>query len=108
MKLQLVEYKSFDQLNMCDMYRYTLELDGRLMLRFETMNLRVPMDDVIKKLMASLRLLTDFNLEHYNKFNFDKMPGISKKVLFEQEVPDTYLKNLCIESRIKQIQEDFK
>lgn len=108
MKLQIVEYKKYDQINMCERYRYTLELDGRLMLQFESMNVSFPQDYVTNKLMASVRLLTDLDLEHYNIFNGDKLPEIRKKVLFVQEVSDHYLKDLMIQQRIKDIEGDFK
>ena len=108
MKLQIIEYKLSDPVNMCDRYRYTLELDGRLMLQFELMNVSAPHDFAIKKLMSYLRLLTDLDLEHYNRFNIGKTPGISKKILFEQEVSDHYLKDLKIQQRIKDIEGDFE
>lgn len=108
MKLQIVEYKSFDQVNMCDRYRYTLELDGKLMLMFESMNISTPQDCAIKKLMASIRLLTDLNLEHYNAINYVKIPDISKKILLEQEVSDHFLKDLKIQERIEELKKDFE
>lgn len=108
MKLQIIEYKLSDLVNMCDRYRYTLELDGRLMLQFESMDVSLPQDYVTNKLMDSVRLLTDLDLEHYNRFNIDKTPGISKKILFEQEVSDHYLKDLKIQQRIKDIEGDFE
>ena len=108
MKLQIVEYKTYDQMNMCERYRYTLELDGRLMLQFESMNISFQQDYVTNKLIESVRLLTDLDLEHYNIFNGNKLPDISKKVLFEQEVSDHYLKDLMIQQRIKDIEGDFK
>ena len=108
MKLQIVEYKTYDQINMCERCRYTLVLDRRLMLLFESMNVSFTQDYVINKLMTSVRLLTDFDLEHYNIFNGDKLPEISKKVLFEQEVSDHYLKDLMIQQRIEDIEGDFK
>lgn len=108
MKLQIVDYKSFDQVNMCDRYRYTLELDGRLMLQFESMNVTLPDDYVTKKLMTSIRLLTDFDLGHYKRFNIGKIPGISKKILLEQEVSDHFLKDLKIQQRMDDLEKDFK
>lgn len=107
-KLQIVEYKVTDLLNGCNRYRYTLELDGRLMLMFESMNISTPHDCAIKKLMASIRLLTDFDLYHYNAINYDKIPGIDKKVIFEQEVSDHYLKVLKIQERIEDLKKDFE
>jgi hypothetical protein len=83
-----------------------LELDGRLMLQFESMNVSLPDDYVIKKLMSSLRLLTDLDLEHYRRFNIDIL-GISKKVIFEQEVSDHILKDLKIQKRIEELKKDF-
>ena len=107
MKLQVVEYKLTDLLNGCDRYRYTLELDGRLMLMFESMDVSVSRDVAIMKFMIHLRLLTDYDLEHYSRFNYDKIPGISKKVIFEQEVSDHYLKDLKIQRRIEDLERDF-
>lgn len=107
MKLQIVEYKLSDSVNMCDRYRYTLELDDRALLHFESMDFSMPDDCVIKKLMPYIRLLTDYDLEHYNRFNIDKIPGISKKVIFEQEVSDHYLKDLKIQRRIEELEKDF-
>ena len=107
-KLQIVEYKLTDLLNGCDRYRYTLEIDGRLMLQFESMDVSLPQDYVINKLLNNLRLLTDLDLEHYNRFNIGKVQGISKKILFEQEVSDHYLKDLKIQERIKDIEGDFE
>ena len=106
-KLQIVEYKVTDPVNGCDRYRYTLELDGRLMLMFESMDISTPQDCAIKKLMASIRLLTDYDLEHYNRFNIDNL-GIDKKVIFEQEVSDHYLKDLKIQRRIEDLEGDFE
>lgn len=108
MKLQIVEYKLTDLLNGCDRYRYTLELDGRLMLMFESMDVSVSRDVAIMKFMIHLRLLTDYDLEHYRRFNFDHIPGISMKILLEQEVSDHYLKDLKIQERIEDLKKDFE
>ena len=107
MKLQIVEYKLTDLLNGCDRYRYTLELDGRLMLQFESMDFSMPDDYATNKLMTSIRLLTDYDLEHYRRFNIDKIPGISKKILLEQEVSGHFLKDLKIQQRIEDLEKDF-
>lgn len=107
-KLQIVEYKLTDLLNGCDRYRYTLELDNRLMLMFESMNISTPHDCAIKKLMASIRLLTDFDLYHYNAINYDRLPGIRREILLEQEVSDHFLKDLKIKERIEDLKKDFE
>lgn len=108
MKLQIVEYKFTYPVNMRARYRYALELDGKLMLLFETMDVSLQPDYTIKKLMTSIRLLTDFDLGHYNAIYYDKIPGISKKVIFEQEVSDHYLKDLKIQRRIEDLERDFE
>ena len=77
------------------------------MLQFESMNVSLPDDYVIKKLMSSLRLLTDLDLEHYKRFNIDKILGISKKILLEQEVSDHVLKDIKIQKRIEELKKDF-
>lgn len=107
MKLQIVEYKLTDPVNMCDRYIYTLELDGRLMLLFESMDASVQPDYAIKKLMSSIRLLTNFDIGNYTRINYDKIPGISKKILLEQEVSDHYLKDLKIQQRMDDLEKDF-
>lgn len=104
-KLQVVEYESYDLRVACYKYRYILELDGRWMLHLVSVNTILPTDYVIKELMKKVHLLTDIDLEHYNRFN--KMPGIAKKVLFEQEVSDHYLKDLKIQQRINDLEKDF-
>lgn len=108
MKLQIVEYKVSDIFNGCYRYRYTLELDKRLILQFESMDIIFSLDYITKKLMASLRLLTDIDLEHYHRFNFDNVPNIVKTILFEQKVSDHYLKDIKIQQRINDLQKDFK
>ena len=107
MKLQIVEYKSSDKVYGCDRYRYTLELDGRLMLQFESIAVSFPKDFVINKLMSSTRILTDINLEHYNRYNFDKVPGTVKTIIVEQEVSDHYIKDIKINERISDLESDF-
>lgn len=107
MKLQIVEYKFNDIVNRCDRYRYTLELGGRLMLQFQSKDLRLPNDFVTNKLMNSIRLLKDIDLEHYHRFNFDEVPDIDKTILFEQEVSDHYIKDIKINERISDLERDF-
>ena len=108
MKLQIVEYKLTDLLNGCDRYRYTLELDGRLMLYFGPVDVSIQHDFAIKKLMSHLRLLTNFDIGNYTRINYDKIPGIDKKVIFEQEVSDHFLKDLKIKERIEELEGDFE
>lgn len=110
MKLQIVEYKESDKLNDCYRYRYTLELDERLILQFDSMDIRFSLDYVTKKLMASIRLLTDIDidLEHYYRFNIGNIPNIVKTILFEQKVSDHYLKDIKIQQRINDLQRDFE
>ena len=107
MKLQIVEYKVTDLLDGCDRYRYTLELDGRVLLYFGPVDVSIQHDFAINKLMSSIRLLTDYDLNHYNAINYDKIPGINKKVIFEQEESDHYLKDLKIQERIEDLERDF-
>lgn len=107
MKLEIVEYKLYNQVYDCYIYRYNLELGGRSMLHFESMVDRMSKYFAINKLMSYTRILTDMNLEHYKRVNYDKVPGIDKTIIFEQEVPDTYLKDLYTESRLKDIEKDF-
>ena len=107
MKLQIVEYKLTDLLNGCDRYRYTLELDGRLMLYFGPVDVSIHPDYAIKKLMSSIRLLTNFDIGNYTRINFAKVPGSSKKILLEKEESDHYLKDLKIQERIEDLERDF-
>lgn len=107
MKLQIVEYKLSDIVYSCYRYRYTLELDGRPILQFDSMDVSLPKDFVNNKLMSSTRLLKDIDLEHYKRFNFDKVPGIDKTIIFEQEVSDHYIKDIKINERISDLERDF-
>lgn len=108
MKLQIVEYKLTDIFNGCCRYRYTLEIDRRLILQFESMDKRFPKDYITNKLINNARYITDQNLEHYPRFNTDNIPDISNKILFEQEVSDHYFKDIKIQQRIKELERDFE
>ena len=105
MKLQIVEFRMIDILNGTCNYRYVLELNGRLLF-FTTSPTQQTPDRIYNRLMHHLlESNIDYNLEHYTLYG--KIEGINYKVIFEQEVPDTYLKDLYTESRLKDIEEDF-
>lgn len=108
MKLQIVEYKLTDIINGCYRYRYTLEIDRRLILQFESMDISFPKDYITNKLINNIRYIKDQDLEHYPRFNTDNIPSISKNILFEQEVSDHYFKDLKIQQRIKDLERDFE
>jgi uncharacterized protein (DUF111 family) len=113
MKLQLVEYNACSILRGTKIYIHALLLDERCLVMDEERSVKLFNADMpsnneiynslIDKLLSSNTL--DLNLEHYYMANID--PSVHMKVLFEKEVPDTYLKDLYIESRKKSIDEDF-
>lgn len=106
MKLQIVEFRINDILNGTFNYRYVLELNERLLLITTSPTQQTP-DRIYNTLMNNfLEYIIDYNLEHYTLYN--PIVGIDYKVIFEQEVPDTYLKDLYTESRLKDIEKDFK
>lgn len=107
MKIQIVEYKLHTPTSLSVINRYTLELDNRVLLQFDFENISLPVDYVTKKLMSHLRLLTDYDLENYKRFHIDNLTGISKKILLEQEVSDSFLKELYVEKKMKAIEGDF-
>lgn len=108
MKLQIVEYEIRDCTNICNRHRYILEMDGRVMLQFES-EVELTKEFVIAKLIKNIKILHDLDIEHYPKLNIDKNPSIfnKKTIIFEQEVSDHYLKDLKIQQRIKEIEGDF-
>lgn len=106
MKLQIVEYRVINVLGGYVNYHYILEFDEKYILWTPP----TPSKKELKKVYSILmnKLLDkniDLNPEHWVKLG--KLKGIDRKVLFEQEVPETYLKELKIERRIKEIEKDF-
>lgn len=106
MTLQIVEFIMNDILNGTCNYRYVLELNERLLFFITRPTQQTP-DRIYNILMNHfLESNIDYNLEHYTLYG--PIVGIDYKVIFEQEVPDTYLKDLYTESRLKDIEGDFK
>lgn len=106
MKLEIVEFRMIDILNDTCNYRYVLELNERLLYFITAPRQQTP-DRIYDRLMNHfLESNIDYNLEHYTLYG--PIQGIDYKVIFEQEVSDTYLKDLYIERRMKAIEEDFK
>ena len=107
MKLQIVEYRALNMLEGNIHYRYILELDEKAVLwTSQTPKKKYP-KKVYRMLMREmLNKDIDYNIEHYVKLN--KWPGVERKVIFEEEVHDTFLKELHIKQRIQAIEEDFK
>lgn len=106
MKLEIVEFRMIDILNDTCNYRYVLELNERLLCFITAPRQQTP-DRIYDILMYHfLESNIDYNLEHYTLYG--PIQGIDYKVIFEQEVSDTYLKDLYIERRMKAIEGDFK
>lgn len=107
MKLQIVEYSALNVLEGAIHYRYMLELDEKTVLWTPPTPKKKELKKVYSILMNNLlNKYTDYNMEHYVKIN--KWPGLERKVIFEKEVSDAFLKELCIKQRIQAIEEDFK
>lgn len=106
MRLRIVEYSAHDILNGNKNYRYILELDERCVLWLHSKE-KTETEQVIRLLMKSLEHEIDYNMEHYVTIN-DNIPGLEKEIIFEQEVSDTFLKELKIKRRIEDLAEDFK
>ena len=105
MKLEIVEFKLNDILNGTCNYRYVLELNQRLLFSI-TSPTQQSQDRICNRLMHHfLESNIDYNLEHY--ILYGPIEGINYKVIFEQEIPDTYLKDLYTERRMKAIEGDF-
>ena len=106
MKLQIVEYRAPNILEGYIHHRYMLELDEKAILCTPPSPMKKELKQVYNILMDKLLDENiDYNMEHYVKLN--KWPGIEKEVIFEKEVSDSYLKELYIEKRMKDIEEDF-
>lgn len=105
MKLQIVEFRMIDMLNGTCNYHYLLGLNGRLLFSTTSPTQQTP-DRIYNILMLQfLESNIDYNLEHYTLYG--PIEGINYKVIFEQEVTDTYLKYLYTELRLKDIEGDF-
>ena len=108
MKLQIVEYKTPNMLEGNTHYRYMLELDGKVVLWTYSSSQPTELKQVYNILMTKLLDENiDYNLEHFMKFNINMIPGCERKVIFEGEVSDSYLKELYVEKRMKAIEKDF-
>lgn len=106
MKLQIVEYRVINVLGGYVNYHYILEIDEKYVLWTNPSPVKKELKDVYSLLMNKLLdENTDLNPEHWSKLG--KLKGVDRQVLFEQEVPETYLKELKIERRIKEIEKDF-
>lgn len=106
MKLQIVEYKSQNILEGNILYRYMLELDEKAVLWIPPTPTKESSEKVYNILMSKmLDKNTDLKFEHWVRLS--NIPGVNREVIFEQEVPETYLKELKVERRIKDIEEDF-
>lgn len=83
-------------------YRYMLQLDERAVV-WTNSSTQTELKKVHKLLMNKLLdEEIDYNLNHYVKFN-----NIPRRVLFEQNVSDSFLKKLYIERRMKDLEKDF-
>lgn len=108
MKLQIVEYRVLNQLEGNIHHRYMLELDGRVIRWSGSSATKRELKEVYNILMNNWSdAIKDFNPENYPKMNVKMIPGCEKEVIFEQEVSDSFLKELYIERRMKDIEEDF-
>lgn len=105
MKLVIVEFILNDILNGTCNYRYVLELNERLLFCITSPTPQPPDRIYYRLINKFLDSNIDYNLEHYTLYG--PIVGINYKVIFEQEVPDTYLKDLYTKSRIKDIEKDF-
>ena len=106
MKLQIVEYCVPSILEGFMKYRYVLQLDERALAWSVSRERRLQLNDVYDTLtMHLLNGNLDYNLEHYPEVG--PLYGIECEVIYEQEVSNSYLKDLYVKSRIKEIEGDF-
>lgn len=105
MKLQIVEIRGFDCLCGEQCYRYVLQLDEWWLVRLVS-DKKKQVKQIYGTLMSKLiDCSTDLDLEH--SIRCSEIPGIDSEVIFEQEVQDTFIKELKIKKRLKDIQKDF-
>lgn len=106
MKLQIIEYNALNYIEGTKNYRYTLEIDGRMIVWKGTGTKRLGAKDAYNELENILvDKVKDYNLLHYPELN--KITGIENKVIFEKEVDDKILKELKIKKKLKDIDKDF-
>lgn len=106
MKLQIVEYKFQNILEGNILYRYMLELDEKAVLWIPPTPTKESSEKVYSILMNKmLDKNTDLKFEHCVRLS--NIPGVNREVIFEKEVSDTFLKELYIERKMKDIEEDF-
>ena len=107
MKLQIVEYRALNMLEGVINYRYILELDEKIVLWTpSTPKKKEPKEAYRMLIKEMLNKNIDYNMEHYVKLN--NWPGVEREVIVEEELSDSYLKELHIKQRIQDIEEDFK
>jgi len=107
MKLQIVEYKIPDLLEVNINYRYVLYVDGRALVWSDSSIGKLPSEVVYDKLTQYLaNNCKDYNIHSYTKYQ--NIFGFGGEVVFEKEVSDSYLKELYNARRMKALEEDFK
>lgn len=105
MKLQIVEYSVPSVIDRNMNYCYILELDEKGIVWCSSTQ-KLETEKVIG--ILNRKLLDehiDLNMEHLVKFN---MVGTVPKILFVEDVSDSFLKEIFVERRKKAIEEDFK
>ena len=107
MKLQIVEYRYDDIMNGEKHYRYTLEIEGRAITWTGSRAKKSSGAEVYNNLTTYLsNNCIEYNINHYPRYN--NIPGVESEVIFEQEVSDKFLKEMFVDRRIKELEEDFK
>jgi hypothetical protein len=106
MKLQIIEICAVDELHDIKIYKYILEIDERHIVSTSINIAKKTADEAYKDLsLIFFNSCHDFNPEHYCLLGI--IPELDMKVIAEQEVSDTFLKDLYVDVRMKSIDEDF-
>ena len=106
MKLQIIEICAVDILNDNKIYKYILEIDERCIVMTGINRAKKTADEAYKDLsLIFFNSCHDFNSEHYSLLGI--IPELDMKVIAEQEVSDTFLKDLYVDARIEEISKDF-
>lgn len=107
MKLQIVESSYVDIMKGEKHYRYILEIEGRGITWTGSTAEKFSGAEVYNKLTRYLsNNCIEYNINHYPRYN--NIPGVESEVIFEQEVSDKFLKEMFVDRRIKELEEDFK
>lgn len=107
MKLQIIELRCVDLLEGTELFKYILELNERIIIITDKVKSKLSAVEAYKLIICNgFNQGHSFNLEDYCLLGI--IPELDMKVIFEQEVPNTYLKDLYIESRKIAIDDDFK